>query len=133
MGIIVDFTKIGGGGERMARGQSAYHVARRIVLLEQAGFGEAEVETMKFMRLYPHAVRDDRGREYWSSAVSKFYRRKKAERDRLARAAGISRGAAAKILRDESNKAVKDWHDLEKTGLPPDYDPIVEMGYAKYA
>lgn len=122
MGIIIDWSE--------SRKRDTYNVARRMVLLEDAGFGEAQVDYMKFMRLTPHTVVDDFGIKRWSDAMSKLYKVQKAKRDDLATELGVSKEKAAAILRDEADKASREWQE-QYTGLPPEYDPIVLMGYAE--
>ncbi len=122
MGILIDWSQ--------PSNQSPYSIANRMALLESAGFGDAQIEFMKYMRLTPHKVRDDFGIERKSDAVYKLYNEQKAKRDDLAAEMGISREEAAAILRDEANKASSEWQELYK-GLPPEYDPIVLMGYAE--
>ncbi len=122
MGIIIDWSH--------SSNQSPYSVANRMALLESAGFGDAQIEFMKYMRLTPHAVKDDFGVERKSDAAYKLYKEQKAKRDDLAVEMGISKAEAAIILRDEANKASSEWQELY-TGLPPEYDPIVLMGYAE--
>ncbi len=122
MGVIIDWSESSKPDTRV--------VAQRMVLLEDAGFGDAQVEFMKYMRLTPHTVIDDFGKERKSDAMYKLYRDQKITRNKLAVELGISREKAAAILRAEANKASRDWQD-QYTGLPPEYDPIVLMGYAE--
>lgn len=123
MGVRVDFSK--------AQEKRPYIIERRVGLLKAAGFGDGEIEIMKYCRLYYHSVIDKTGKERWSTAAVNLYRRRKRLVRRLAKDTGISEADAARELRDDANRAIKAWQE-DYTGLPPEYDPINLMGYAVY-
>ena len=113
---------------------SEERIHRREVSLAMDGFNNDEIAILKYTRLTPHKT-DEGG---YSSTVYNLRRRRRRLVARLAVDKGldprdpIGFRKAAELYRRMVDKDVEDWRQTY-TGLPPEYDPIVLMGYAKYA
>lgn len=114
-------------------GQSEATIQHRVGRLKKVGFADGEIELMKFVRLYPHWVIDNKGVERYSTAGAAYYRRRIRAVERLARQLKVSTGEAAARIRAKATAEIERWQEeLLYTGLPPDYDPINQMGYAEF-
>ncbi len=109
-------------------------IHRREVSLALDGFNNDEIAILKYTRLTPHKT-DDGG---YSSTVYNLRRRRRRKVARMAVDMGLDPRdpnqfyKASEKYRKMVDKDVDDWRRTY-SGLPPEYDPIVLMGYAKYA
>ena len=106
-------------------------LASRAAKLESEGFCDAEVEILKYKRLYGHRIIDFKGEERWAGGVENLRRRRKTLVKHLAREKGISVGAAAARFREQAEREIQKWDDEGKPELPDEYDAMVLMGYRK--
>jgi len=120
--------------------QSEARQLQRIASLMCDGFTDGEIEVLKWHRITPCKVTANDGSRYRSSVVYNLRRRRRTQVARLARELGLDPkdkdqfDIAAQEYRDRGNKSVNRWkEETGYAGLPPEYDPTVLMGYAKYA
>ena len=106
---------------------------KRVASLVMDGFTNDEIAILKHTRITPHMT--DTGK---SSTVYNLRRRRRTQVAAYARSIGLNPknfdhfARAADLYRKRAQTLTDRWKD-DYEGLPPEYDPIALMGYAKYA